>query len=387
VRALPEFYGELPVVCLAEEIETPGEGQVRALITIAGNPASSSPDASRLDRALASLDFMVGVDIYVNETTRHANVILPPEPELARGHYDLALYSLAIRNVANYSPPLVDLEPGEVPEWQTLLRLAAVLQGLGPDADVDALDDFVVEALVRKAVTRSGSNVEGRDADELTKMLASRRGPERVLDVMLRTGPYGDGFGADADGLSLALLEERPHGVDLGPLVPRVPEVLRTPSGRIELVPEPCAQDVARLRLALDRRVTPEALVLVGRRDLRSNNSWMHNLNVLVKGKGRCTVHVHPDDARRLGVTDGADVAVRSDAGQVVLAAEVTDAVMPGVVSIPHGWGHDVEGVRLATAGKRPGVNSNVLAGSALFDPLSGNAVLNGIPVELAPAP
>ncbi len=387
VRALPEFYGELPVVCLAEEIETPGEGQVRALITIAGNPASSSPDASRLDRALASLDFMVSVDIYVNETTRHANVILPPEPELARGHYDLALYSLAIRNVANYSPPLVDLEPGEVPEWQTLLRLAAVLQGLGPDADVDALDDFVVAGLVRKAVTRPGSNVEGRDADELTKMLATRRGPERVLDVMLRTGPYGDGFGADADGLSLAVLEGRPHGVDLGPLTPRVPEVLRTPSGRIELVPEPCAQDVARLRLALDRRVTPDALVLVGRRDLRSNNSWMHNLNVLVKGKARCTVHVHPDDARRLGVTDGADVTVRSDAGQVVLAAEVTDTVMPGVVSIPHGWGHDAEGVRLRTAGKRPGVNSNVLAGSGLFDPLSGNAVLNGIPVELAPAP
>ncbi len=153
---------------------------------------------------------MVSVDIYVNETTRHANVILPPEPELARGHYDLALYSLAIRNVANYSPPLVELEPGEVPEWQTMLRLAAVLQGLGPDADVDALDDFVVAGLVQKAVTRAGSNVEGRDADELTKMLAMRRGPERVLDFMLRTGPYGDGFGADPDGLSLAVLEATP---------------------------------------------------------------------------------------------------------------------------------------------------------------------------------
>ncbi len=386
VRALPELYGELPVVCLAEEIETPGDGQVRALITVVGNPASSSPDAARLDRALASLDFMVSVDIYLNETTRHANVILPPEPELARGHYDLALYSLAIRNVANYSPPLADLGPGEVPEWQTLLRLAAVLQGLGPDADVDALDDFVVTGLVQKAVTRSGSNVEGRDADELTKALAVRRGPERVLDFMLRTGPYGDGFGADAAGLSLAVLEEHPHGVDLGALQPRVPDVLRTPSGRIELVPEPCAQDVARLRRALDRRAAPGALVLVGRRDLRSNNSWMHNVNVLVKGKARCTVHVHPDDATRLGVADGADVAVRSEAGQVVLAAEVTDAVMPGVVSIPHGWGHDVEGVRLQTAGRRPGVNSNVLARSDMFDPLSGNAVLNGIPVEVAPA-
>jgi len=218
------------------------------------------------------------------------------------------------------------------------------------------------------------------------KTLAARRGPERILDLMLRTGPYGDGFDADADGLTLDVLEEHPHGVDLGPLQPRVPEVLRTPSGRIELVPEPCRQDVTRLREALERRVADDALVLVGRRDLRSNNSWMHNINVLVKGKTRCTVHVHPEDARRLGVVDGADVSVRSEAGAVVLAAEVTDAVMPGVVSIPHGWGHDAEGARLGTAGRRPGVNSNLLARSDLFDPLSGNAVLNGFPVELAPA-
>jgi anaerobic selenocysteine-containing dehydrogenase len=386
VRGLPEFFGELPLVCLAEEIETPGEGQVRGLITIAGNPASSAPDSARLNGALASLEFMVSVDMYVNETTRHANVILPPEAELARGHYDLALYGLAIRNIANYSPPIVDLAPGEVPEWQTLLRLAGVLQGLGPHADVDALDDFVIASLVRKAVARSGSNVEGRDTDELLKALAARRGPERVLDFMLRTGPYGDGFETDAAGLSLAVLEANPHGVDLGPLEPRVPEVLRTPSGKIELAPEPCARDVTRLRAALERRAADSALVLVGRRDLRSNNSWMHNLDVLVKGKARCTAHVHPDDARRLGIADGADVRVRSASGEVVLPAEVTDSVMPGVVSIPHGWGHDGAGVRLSTAGRRPGVNSNVLARGDLYDPLSGNAVLNGIPVELVPA-
>jgi len=386
VRGLPEFFGELPVVCLAEEIETPGDGRVRALVTVAGNPAVSAPNSDRIQRALPTLDFMVSFDIYVNETTRHANVIIPPEPELARGHYDLALYNLAIRNVANYSPPIVELEPGEVPEWRSMLRLAGVLGGQGAHADVDVLDDLVVSGLVAKAVARRGSNVEGREADELMKALATRRGPERILDLMLRTGPYGDGFGADPDGLSLAVLEAHPHGVDLGPLQPRVPEVLRTPSGMIELAPEVCISDVERLRSVLDRPSARDGgpLVLIGRRDLRSNNSWMHNLPVLVKGKARCTVHVHPDDAARLGLADGADVRVRSSSGEIVLPAEVTDAVRQGVVSIPHGWGHDVEGTQMATATRNAGANSNLLARTDLFDPLSGNAVFSGIPVELA---
>jgi anaerobic selenocysteine-containing dehydrogenase len=384
VRGLPERFGELPVVCLAEEIETPGEGQVRALLTVSGNPAVSTPDARRLGRALASLDFMVSVDIYLNETTRHAHVLLPPESELARGHYDLALYNLAIRNVANYSPPLVPLASGEMPEWEILLRLAAILGGQGADADVDALDDFVAAGLADRAVRRAGSPVEGRDPAELLQMLAPRRGPERVLDLMLRTGAYGDGFGATPGGLSLAVLEDHPHGVDLGPLAPRVPEVIRTPSGRIELAPEACVDDVARLRAALERAAAP--LVLVGRRDLRSNNSWMHNVEVLVKGKERCTVQVHPDDAEARGIADGAAVRVTSAAGEIVLPAELTDAVRPGVVSIPHGWGHDADGIRLSVARQRPGANSNVLARGDLFDPLSGNAVLNGIEVELAPA-
>jgi anaerobic selenocysteine-containing dehydrogenase len=386
VRELPEFFGELPVVCLAEEIETPGDGRIRALVTVAGNPAVSTPNSDRIRRALPTLDFVVSIDIYLNETTRHADVILPPEPELARGHYDVALYNLAVRNVANYSPPLVDVEPGSQPEWCTMLRLAGVLAGLGTNADVDAADDALVAGLVAKAVGRRGSNVEGRDADELLQMLATRRGPERVLDLMLRTGPYGDGFGADPDGLSLAVLEANPHGVDLGPLQPRIPGVLRTPTGMIELAPEMCVADVDRLRAVLDRPAAHDGgpLVLIGRRDLRSNNSWMHNLPVLVKGKPRCTVHVHPEDAARLGVFDGHDVRVTSSAGTIVLPAEVTDAVLPGVVSIPHGWGHDEAGTRLVTAGAHAGANSNVLAGSDRFDPLSGNAVLSGIPVELA---
>ena len=385
VRGLPELYGELPVVCLAEEIDTPGDGQVHGMITVAGNPVLSTPDGGRLDRALASLDFMVSVDIYRNETTRHANVILPPEGALARGHYDLAFYQLSIRNVANYSPPVVDLQPGEMAEAEILLRLTGVIAGEGAGADPAALDDFVVAGLVQKAVQRAGSNVDGRDPDDLLAALSCRRGPERILDLMLRTGPYGDGFGADPSGLSLSVLEEARHGVDLGPLQPRIPEVLRTPSGKIELAPEPIVEDVARLRASLARGRSGE-MVLIGRRDLRSNNSWMHNVEVLVKGKERCTLHLHPDDADRLGIANGATACVRSRTGEVAVTVEVTDAIMPGVVSIPHGWGHGMDGADLSVAAKRPGVNSNVLADAALFDPLSGNAVLNGITVRVEPA-
>ena len=245
-----------PVVCLAEEIETPGEGQIRALITIAGNPARLDTRTRRgSSAALASLDFMVSIDIYVNETTRHADVILPPEAELARGHYDLALYSLAIRNVANYSPPLVDLEPRR--DARVAHDAAARRRAPGPRPRRRRRRARRLRrrrASCRRRSSRPGSNVEGRDADELLKALAARRGPERVLDFMLRTGPYGDGFGADPDGLSLDVLEANPHGIDLGPLQPRLPDVLRTPTGMIELAPEPCVADVPRLRAALDRR-------------------------------------------------------------------------------------------------------------------------------------
>jgi anaerobic selenocysteine-containing dehydrogenase len=385
VRGAPEMFGEFPVACLAEEIETEGEGRVRALVTVSGNPVLSTPDGARLDRAFASLDFMVSVDIYRNETTRHADVILPAPPLLTKGHYDLALYQLAIRNVANYSPPIVDLEPGEMAEWEIYIRLGAILMGLGTDVDVDALDELVARQLVEKAVGRTDSPVEGRDADELIDALEPRRGPERALDVMLRTGPYGDGFGVDPDGLSLAVLEANPHGVDLGPLQPRIPEVLRTESGMIELAPDVIVADVARLRAAMARGAR-DGLVLVGRRDLRSNNSWMHNLDVLVKGKPRCTLQIHPDDAQSRALAHGDPARVESAVGMVVVPVEVTDAVMPGVVSLPHGWGHDVEGVDLAVAAAHAGVNSNVLSSTDALDPLSGNAVLNGIPVEVAPA-
>jgi anaerobic selenocysteine-containing dehydrogenase len=385
VRGLGEIFGELPVVCLAEEIETPGEGQVRALITMAGNPVLSTPNSERMDAALDSLEFMVSIDVYVNETTRHADVILPAPSPLRRSHYDVALYLFAIRNVAHYSPPVLEPEPGLPDEWVTMLRLAGVAFGMGPDADVGALDAGVARTLVERELRTPTSSVAGRDAEELMGLLQPRVGPERLLDLMLRTGPYGDGFGSRAGGgLSLAALEDAPHGVDLGPLRPRLPDVLRTPSGRIELAPETLVTDVKRLRAALER--PPGAgPVLVGRRHLRSNNSWMHNLPMLVKGPARCTLHVHPDDAERYGLIDGEPARLSSRTGTVHAPVEVTDQVMPGVVSLPHGWGHGGAGTSLGVAAEHPGTNSNVLADELLIDALSGNAVLNGIPVELAP--
>jgi anaerobic selenocysteine-containing dehydrogenase len=387
VRGLPESFGELPAVCLAEEIDTDGEGRIRALVTLAGNPVLSTPNGGRLDAALDSLDFMVCVDIYVNETTRHADVLLPAPSTLTKGHYDLALLQLAVRNVANYSPPAVALGPDELDDWEILAKLALIAQGLGADADPALADDLAIRTLVDSAVADEHSPVHGREPADLLAALEPRRGPERILDFMARTGPYGDGFGAPGreGGLTLDLLIAHPHGIDFGPLEPRLPEVLRTPSGMVELAPEPLLADVPRLRAGLDRARNGDQLVLVGRRDLRSNNSWMHNIDVLVKGKPRCTLQVHPVDAGRLGLAPGDVARVSSRTGAVDAPVEVTDAVMAGVVSLPHGWGHNLPGTAMGVASAHAGVNSNLVADEELFDVLSGNAVLNGIPVDVAP--
>jgi anaerobic selenocysteine-containing dehydrogenase len=383
VTGAPEVLGEFPAACLAEEIEMPGPGRVRALFTIAGNPVLSTPNGARLGRALASLDLMVSFDIYLNETTRHAHVILPGVSPLEQPHYDIALRQLAVRNVATYSPAVFEPSPGERPDWQNLLRVAAIALGQSPDADLDALDDFVVGQQVDGLLRGAGSPIEGRTASDVLAALAPRRGPERLLDLLLRTGPYGDAMGT-RDGLTLAALEARPHGVDLGPLQPRIPEALRTPSGKIELAPPQIVADVPRLRTALQR--SRPGYVLIGRRQLRSNNSWMHNLEMLVRGRERCTLMVHPDDAARLGLRDGGKARLRSRAGALEATVEVTDAIMPGVVSLPHGWGHDVPGVRQRVAVRYAGVNANLLADETAYDPLSGNAVLCGIPVEIEAA-
>src|SRR4051794_21604535 len=301
VRGAPEVFGEIPVACLAEEIETEGEGQIRALVTIAGNPVSSTPNVERLTAAVESLEFMVSLDIYVNETTRHADVILPALSPLEHSQYDLAFNQFAIRNVAKWSAPVFDPPEGMPDEWETLLRLTGVVSGAGPDADIAALDDMVAGEMARRESADPHSPLHGVEPAQILADCGEWRGPERILEIMLRGGPYD---------LSMADLVDAPHGIDLGPLEPRLPEALRTPSGMAELAPEPIMADVPRLRAALGEG--PNGMVLVGRRDLRSNNSWMHNLPVLVRGPVRCTVHVHPDDAGRLGLVDGSLARVTS---------------------------------------------------------------------------
>ncbi|MEU1926119.1 molybdopterin oxidoreductase family protein [Streptomyces sp. NPDC019826] len=365
VSGHPEAKGELPVSALAEEIETPGEGRIRALIVVAGNPVLSAPDGDRLDRALADgLDFMVSVDPYLNETSRHADVVLPPPPPSQGAHFDFALNSLAVRNQVRYSRPAVPLEDGRMDESEILARLVLAVGGMH-GAPPEAVDDRAIGAALAKA---------GAPAS-LAGELTGRTGAERRLDLMLRLGPYG---------LTLEQLLAHPHGIDLGPLKPRLPEVLRTRSGRIELLPAPIAADLPRLRASLGAR--PAGLVLVGRRHLRSNNSWMHNVPALRGGSNVCTLQIHPDDAARIGLADGDTARITAAGGEVEAFAEITDSVRTGVVSLPHGWGHSRPGTRMSVAGDDPGVNVNQLLDGTLLDPLSGTAVLNAVPVTVTPS-
>lgn len=382
VKGYPEAFGQLPVATLADEIETPGDGQVRALVTVAGNPVLSTPNGRRVAAALSSLEFMVAVDPYVNETTRFADVILPPPPLLSRHHYDFAFYALSVRNVANYSPPL---QPYDGPdEWEILSRLALVMSGGSAAADPAIVPAMGLGYLIDRAV-RPGGPLEGHDPGAISAELEGRGPIERILDLRLRSGPYGDRFGDVPDGLSLATLEANPHGVDLGPLTPRLPNALRTVSGVIELAPEPIVADVARLVAGLGRRA--EEMVLIGRRQLRSNNSWMHNVPAMMRGSNRCTLLMNPADATRLGLADGSSALIASRVGEVVAPVVLSDEMMPGVASLPHGWGHDLPGVRLSVAGAGAGVSANDLTDDALIDPLSGNAGLNALPVTITPAP
>ena len=381
VSGHPEALSELPVAALAEEIETPGDGQIKAMITIAGNPVLSAPDGDRLDRALAGVGFMVSVDPYLNETTRHADVILPPPPPSQSPHFDFALNNLAVRNNARYSPPALPLQD-RPDEPEILSRIALVIYGIGHDGDPRSVDEQVIATTLAKESADAGSPVAGRPVEELTAMLADGPGYERRLDMMLRLGAYGDAFGARPDGLTLATLKSAPHGLDLGPLRPRLLDVLRTPSGLVELAPPQLLDDAGRLRDALSR--PEERFVLIGRRHLRSNNSWMHNLPALSGGSNRCTLQMHPDDAAELGVSDTA--VVKGPGGELVVPVEVTEDIRRGVLSLPHGWGHDRAGTGQRLAASHPGVNANQLNDGSVLDPLSGTAVLNGIPVVVGPA-
>jgi anaerobic selenocysteine-containing dehydrogenase len=324
---------------------------------------------------------MVAVDPFLNETTRFADVILPPPSILARHHYDFSFYALSVRNIANYSPPLIAPEGRD--EWEILSRIALVASGQPVTTDPAVVPRMALSLLVQEAI--SSGVLAGRNADDIMRALDGRGPIEQILDFRLRTGPYGDLFGQKPDGLSLATLEQNTHGVDLGPLAPRLPNLLRTVSGKVELAPAEIAADVPRLRAALDERAT-NGMVLIGRRQLRSNNSWMHNVQTLTRGSNKCTLIVNPEDAMLLGLKDGAGARIRSRVGEVVAPVEVSDEMMRGVASLPHGWGHGAPGARMAVAEANAGVSMNDLTDEQVLDPLSGNAVLNAIPVTIEPA-
>ncbi|WP_428653762.1 molybdopterin-dependent oxidoreductase [Runella sp.] len=341
VRGLPEFMGELPVSVLAEEILTEGEGQIKALITSCGNPILSTPNGRQLDKALESLELMVAIDIYVNETTRHADYILPPATGLEVAHYDLTFNALAIRNVTRFSEPLFPKAENAKYDWEIFQELAARLSG-----------------------------------DYSAKTASAPQDPHSKVDMGLRFGGYQ---------LSLEQLRQQPHGMDLGPLRPDLPNRLQTQDKKIHLAPELLRKDVARIKKVLEQSLSNSDfdLLLTNRRHLRDNNSWLHNSQRLVKGRNRCTLMMHPDDAMQRNIAEIDVVKISSRVGEVEVPVEITDKVMKGTVSLPHGYGHGREGVQLSVAQSHAGVSVNDLTDDLVIDELTGNAVFVGVPVRV----
>lgn len=406
VRGLPEFGGELPVATLAEEIVTPGPGRIRALITHAGNPVLSTPNGKQLDQALGQLDFMVAIDIYLNETTRHAHIILPPTGPLEHGHFDLALNLVAVRNVVKYSPPLLPAAPDSRHDWQILMELVVRLasrnpldrqlwrgvQGIVEQLGMEGILDVLLrlgprgQALpVQRLDQLLTENPLGGGAYRLLrKFLAGRLGASRDLQALVTASGL---LSPRRQGLSMEKLREQPHGIDLGPLERSFPERLFTRSRRIELASPVFLGDLPRALATLKAPRARNELLMIGRRHVRSNNSWLHNSHRLIKGKNRCTLLVHPLDADRLGLADGDQALVQSRVGRIEVPVGVTEDIMPGVVSVPHGFGHDRKGARLQVASRAAGVSVNDITDDQLLDALTGVAVLNGVAVTVTAAP
>jgi anaerobic selenocysteine-containing dehydrogenase len=366
VRGLPEFNGELPVSALAEEIDVPEESapprdglpKIRALVLSCGNPVLSSPNGARLDRALASLEAMVAIDFYLNETTRHAHWILPPTAALEHEHYDIAFHAVAVRNTVKWSPPLFSPSEGAKHDWQIYLGLMQRLAG----------------PIAGRALAAAGNALT----------------PERMIDALIRTGPRGDRYNPFSKGLNLKRIKDSVHGIDLGPLEPdRLSALLATDDGCVDLAPKILVDDVARLDRKMDEwaRADAASLSLIGRREVRTCNSWMHNSRIMVKGRERCTLMMHPNDAKTRGLVDGARVRVTSRVGSIEVPLAVTDDVMPGVVSLPHGWGHGRDGVRLSIASAHAGASINDVTDEALVDEVIGTSSVNGVPVDVCAMP
>ena len=363
VRGAPEFGGELPVSVMAEEMLTPGQGQIRALVTSCGNPVLSTPNGRQLDQALQGLDFMVSIDFYLNETTRHAHVILPPTCFVEHDHYDLLFWHLSVRNATRYSPAVVQRAPGTLHDWEIYAELA--------------------RRYARRAWALDGSSTSGRIKGLLTRGLLGRLRPDQLLALGLRRSRYP---------VRMKDLRAHPEGIDLGPLKPSLADALARRQRRIALLPQPIARELPVLagwvatetaRLAADG-AGATGLRLIGRRDVRSNNSWMHNSARLVSGKPRCVLWIHPTDAQARALSEGQTVQVISRVGQVCVPVHITEDIKPGVVSLPHGWGHDRQGVGLRVASAHAGASLNDLTDDRLTDGLSGNAAFSAVPVEVA---
>ena len=366
VRGLPAFAGEYPVACLAEEILTPGEGQIKAMVIGAGNPVVTTPNTEQLERAFSQLDFIVSVDFYISETSRHADIILPPVTPLERDHYDVVFHNFAVRNYATYSEAVVDIDDDQLTDWQIYLSLAERLDKLN-----------------------------GKSTAHYQTLWQKQ--PKGVIDDLLKSGQYGahasanisakenaNGIGNEGDNLSLDKLKAHPHGIDLGPLQPALPDAIFHENKKIDLNFNYFMSDIARVKTHFfDQKRNENKIVLIGRRHIKTNNSWLHNSPRMVKGNNRCTLQLHPIDAAEYDVNEGDRVKVTSRVGELFVEAEITDSIMPGVVSIPHGWGHNKKGIKLGVASQYPGVNTNILTDEMQVDTLSGNSVLNGVPVSL----
>ena len=381
VRQLPSVLGEFPASAMAEEIDTPDPvtgDHIRAMVIVGGNPIVSTPDSGRLRSAFESLDFMLSIDPYLTATSSLADVVLPVASPLTRPHHDVVFNNLAIRNQARYSPAVFPVPAGEKDEAQLLCELTALITSATTNNTVtgEEVDDFLAYTFAQKAVTDEASRCYGQEAGDLLAAVAPRRGVDRLLDLRIRSGPYGDGFGTNPGGLTLQSLIDAPHGIDLGPLSPRLPEVLRTPSGRIELAPEVLLNALNRTRELLTAQVGTDqsALLLVGRRQLRSNNSWMKNIENLQGGSNLATAQINPADIQRLNLeslNSGDMVRVSSASGSITIALEISDDIAPGCVCIPHGWAEH---------------NVNMLVGVEALDVLGGTSALSGIPVLVSAA-
>ena len=383
-QGIPEISGQLPCGLMAEEMEkaSAGEHRMRGFITTMGNPVLSAPNGERLAVALDELDFMLSLDIYLNETTRHADLIMPSTVQLEHENYDFLFETTSVQNFTRWSPRLFEPNSDQRDQWQIYCELGARLAG-APNWEI--VDDMMVKGMLGMMVG-PGTRCPELTAEEAYERLQDEHGPMRMIEVLVRLGPYGDRFDDTSEGLNLLRLREGQHGIDLGPMEPgRLPEAM--PFDRIELCPEYITADLTRLEAVFEERDRPDRLVLVGRRQIRNMNSWLHNLPALAKGPNRCILLVHPDDAKRLGLESGKMVQVRSRIGGIEVECQLTDEMMPGVVSLPHGYGHMLSGVRLSVAQeKQPGACSNYLTDETVLDAPSGTHVANGIPVEVSAA-